>query len=250
MKRFLHLFLLVILVIFFSGRSCFAQAAVPDSGARSYAYNHAVGVFYSALKEESPLYNGPEYYFYDPTVTGNAYFADVKSFTRGSVFYDGAEYKGVPMLYDLYSDNVAVLLFNNFLKFSLIKEKVKYFDFLDHHFININTDTIGENKSGIKSGFYDQIYKGKTPILVKRSKSIQTSSGLSGVERYFLAATDFYLKKGKTYYKFSSQGDLLDIFKDQKKPIQQYIKSNQIKYKANPEEAMVRIVSYYDHLTN
>lgn len=251
MRRRVCQFLLVSVFCIVTWKNAFSQVAQTDSSSQQFALNNAITLFHASLGDGSPLYNGPEYYFYDPLIKGNAYFSDLNAFTPGSVFYDGALYTGVPMLYDLYSDNVAVLLYNHFSKYTLITEKVKSFDFLDHHFVNINADTINTNTSGIKSGFYDQVYNEKSVILVRRSKSIQTSAGsLSGVEKYFSPATDYYLKKNNTFYSVNSQGALLNALKDRKKELEQYIKKGQIKFRKDPEEAMVKIISYYDHLTN
>lgn len=232
----------------FIGKSS-AQLTGVDSSSQQHAFNNAVSLLSTSLGEQSPLYNGPEYYFYDPTIKGNAYFMEVNSFTTGAVSYDGHSFVGVQMLYDLFSDNVAVLLYNHFTKFYLLKEKTKSFDFLGHHFVNINTDTVN-NKSAIKSGYYDELYNGKTEVLVKRSKSVQTTSGIGGLEKYYSPSTDYYLRKNKIYYSVSSQGDMLDILKDKKKDLQQYIKANKIKFRKDPEDAMVKIASYYDHITN
>jgi hypothetical protein len=56
------------------------------------------------------------------------------------------------------------------------------------------------------------------------------------------------VRKNNTYYPISSQGSLLSVFKDKKKELQQYIRSNEIKYRKEPEDAMVKIATYYDHL--
>ena len=226
-----------------------AQSLPSDTSARQSAFNNAIALYHSAIGAQSLLYNGPEYYFYDPNIKSNAYFLDVNGFTAGSIFYDGALYKGTQMLYDLYSDNVAVVLFNHYSKFSLIKEKVKSFDYLGHHFINIIADTISGNVK-LKAGYYDEIYNGKLQVLVKRSKSIQVNSnGTAGIESYFTAATrEIYLKKNDSYYAISNEGVILNILKDKKRELQQFIKSSQIKFRKDPEDAMIKISSFYDNL--
>jgi hypothetical protein len=250
MRKCTCLSLLVCLICVIACKTSFAQTAPGDSSSQQHAFNNAVILYNTSIGEQSPLYNGPEYFFYDPTIKGNAYFMEVNAFTTGSVYYDGIYYAGVPMLYDLYSDEVAVLLYNHFSKFSLIKYRVKNFDFLDHHFVNINADTLN-NGSNIKSGYYDELYNGKTEVLVKRSKSIQTNTGgTSASEKYYSPSRDFYIRKNKVYYSVSSQGSLIDVFKDKKKELQQYIKANQIRFRTDPEQAMVKIATYYDHLTN
>jgi hypothetical protein len=250
MRKCIYLFLTLYLISTIISSATFAQANPVDSSLQKNAFNNAVTFYYTSLGEQSPIYNGPEYYFYDPTIKGNAYFLNINGFVSGSVYYDGALYNGVPMLYDLYGDKVVVLLYNHYSKFSLIKERVKSFDYLDHHFLNINTDTIS-NTANMKPGFYDELYKGKLQVLVRRSKDIQTNtSGTLGPENYFNLITKFFLKKNNTYYSVTSQGSLIDILKDRKKELQQYIRANQIKFRKDPDEAMVKIASYYDHLTN
>jgi hypothetical protein len=250
MRKPIYLSLIVCLTCAMISQKTFAQVARTDSSSQQNALNNTLTLFYSSIGDQSPLYNGPEYYFYDPLIKGNAYFADVNAFSPGSVFYDGLLFNGVPMLYDIYSDKVVVLLYNHFSKFSLIQERVKSFDFLNHHFININSDTLNIN-TVIKSGFYDELYNGKSQVLVKRSKNMQTTTGgLAGPESYFDPAIDYFLRKNNIYYKVTSKGSMLDVLKDKKKELQQYIRANQINFRKEPEEAMVKIASYYDHLTN
>jgi len=243
----LSLFISFVSITTFS--KCLAQAAPGDSSSQQNAFNNAITLYKTSIGNQSPLYNGKEYYFYDPLIKGTAYFMDIKGFTPGSVNFDRGFYDNVPMLYDLYIDEVVVLLYNNFSKFTLVKQKLKSFDFLGHHFININADTININ-SGTRSGFYDELYHGKISVLIKRTKNIQNSTGGSGVERYFNAITDLYLKKDNTYYSVTGQSSLINILKNKRKELQQYIKSNQIKFRDNPEQAIVEIATYYDHLTN
>ena len=250
MRRNTYLFTIAFLLCAVAGKSSFAQAARADSSSQQNALNNTLSLFYASIGEQSRLYNGTEYHFSDPVTKGNAFFSDVNAFTPGSIAYDGTYFNGVPMLYDIYYDKVVVLLYNHFSKFSLIKEKVKSFDFLSHHFINIDADTLGVNTI-IKSGFYDELYAGKTQVLAKRLKNIQTrSSGTLGSEAYFNPVKDYYIRKNNVYYSFGGEGSLTSILKDKKKEIQQYLKANQIKFRQDPEEAMVKIASYYDHLNN
>jgi hypothetical protein len=226
-----------------------AQTAPADSSSQQPALNNALSLFYSTIGKQSPLYNGTEYYLYDPVIKGNAYYSDVNSFTPGSVNYDNMMFKGVPMLYDIYSDQLVVLLYNNLNRVTLIKDKVSSFDFLDHHFVRVDTITFLNNPV-IKPGYYDELYKGHLQILAKSSKDIQHSPSTETIETYFSAEKSYFIRKNGLYYAFSGQGDLLSLLKDKKKELQKYIRDNQIKYRRDPEEAMVKIASYYDHLTN
>ena len=250
MRKCVYLFSLLCFLGITLCKNALAQAVRRDSSSQQNALNNTLNYYYTSIGKQSPLYNGAEYYFYDPQIKGNAYFSEVNAFTPGSVYYDGTLYSGVPMLYDLYLDKVVVLLYNNFSKFTLVDPKVQRFDFLEHHFINISADSLGEN-SIIKTGFYDELYKGKSQVLARREKNIQTTmGGLNGPESYFNPVKSYFVRKKNIYYPVSGKGSLIDVFKDRKKELQQYIRASQINFRKNPEEAMVKIASYYDHLTN
>jgi hypothetical protein len=148
----------------------------------------------------------------------------------------------------MFKDVVAVRLYNKFSIFSLLNERVQSFDLLNHHFIYIKSDSLNVN-SHIGTGFYDQLYKGNLQVLVKRSKSLQNTSGMATIETYFTSSKSYYLKKGDSYYSVSSQSSLLNVLKDKKKELQQYIKASKIKFKDNPEQAMALIAAQYDEIS-
>jgi len=251
MKNPTHLTLLVICIVLLTCSQCFAQTAVPDTLKQQPAYANAVRLYNAALGNQSPLYTGPEYNFYDPIIKGSPFLLESNSFSTGAVFYDNVQYTGVPLLYDMYADKLVALLYNNFAKYMLIKERVKTFDINAHHFVHIVVDSTAAKKPVIKSGYYDERYNGKIAVLVKRGKTIQTiSGGLIAAESSFNISTDYFLKKEDTYYSISGESSLLNVLKDYKKELQQYIKSNKIKFRKSPEDAMVKIATYYDHLTH
>ena len=225
----------------------FSQSLREDTTLKQAVVENTVTGFYNAIGEQSRLYNGPEYNFYDPIIKGNAYFIDANNFANGTVEYDGFVYKNVPMMYDIYKDYVVVLLPNKSAKFRLINDRVQQFDLLDHHFVYLEASKDGKD---INSGFYDQLYKGKTEILAKRTKSIQGTSGVSGsIDTYFTAKREMYVKNNGKYFSANSQGQLLSAFKDKKRELNQYIRTNKIKFGEDQEQAAVKVAAYYDQLT-
>lgn len=221
-----------------------AQTTIDSTG-----LSHVIAKYNTTIDQQSHLYNGPEYEFYDPLIKGNAYVFDVKTFSPGNVNYNGAVYSNIPMMYDINKDVVVTLLYNHFTKISLLSTWVPEFWLLNHHFVRINSDSTG--KAALTTGFYDQLYKGpNTQILARREKSIQTAAGSNNVESFFRESKSYYVKKGANYSSFGSKGALLDIFKDKKKELRQYIKTNNIDFSENFEQAITSVASYYDHLTN
>ncbi|MHB8206319.1 hypothetical protein [Mucilaginibacter sp.] len=207
--------------------------------------------FYEKIGPQSRLYNGMQYSLYDPHIKGNAYYDNIDSLKKGSVFYDGYLYTNVNMMYDINKDEVVILIYNDFMMISLISEKVRDFDLHTQHFIYLKNDPA--NSNSLKAGFYDELYNGKIQVLSKKTKSIQDSTDYTGnIIPHFSPAKDYYLFKNGKYYTVNSQGAFLDALNDQKKKIKQFIRSNniKIKFKKEPEHAMTTIAAYYDHLTD
>jgi hypothetical protein len=237
---------LIIIWVAITGSHVYAQTTTDSTG-----LNHAIANYNTAIGQQSHLYNGPEYEYYDPLIKGNAYVLDIKNFSAGSVTYDGFLYSNVPMLYDINAAKVVILLYNNFTKISLLNDRISSFSLLGHHFINITADSLLAGHRGVDIGFYDQLYGGRhVDILVKRSKSIQTNSSMSTIERYFADSKTYYVRKKGDYFSFGGKGSLLSILKDKQKELKQYIKTNKIDFDDNAEQAMTSIVAYYDSIVN
>lgn len=246
-KHVLRIHFLCFLSIFFISRS-FGQTASADSVNLQQTVSH----FYKSIGRESRLYNGHEYEPYDPQIKNSALFPyDAKTWAPGDVNYDDILYRDVPMMYDVYKDAVVVLLYNKFSMFSLLSNRVKDFTFLNHHFIRLDADQISDNQAGLTTGFYEQLYTGKIEVLAKRNKTLQTTVNTTAApETYFREKNEYYLKTGNIYYKIGSKGSILRVLKDKKSELQKYLKQNSINYGDNPEDAMAKIASYYDQLTN
>ena len=245
-----HLFKLPALcaAVLLAATNCFSQTIQIDTNQKQSIVESTVTGFYKAIGEQSRLYNGPEYNFYDPIIKGNAYFSDAINFVQGTVEYDGFIYKEVPMMYDMYKDYIVVLLPNKSAKFRLLSDRVQSVDLLDHHFVYVNKDDLPN--TSINSGFYDQLYKNKSEVLIKRSKNIQGSSGISGaVENYFTAKKEMFIKNKGKFYSVGSEGSLLNAFKDKKKELKQYLRNNKLKFGDDQEQTMVKVAAYYDQLT-
>ena len=250
-KCILKISILYFLSAVFIGKS-FGQSALGDSSSLQTSVTPTIANFYKSIGQQSRLYNGHEYQPYDPHIKGNALFPyDVQSLESGEVNYDGIVYKNIPMMYDIYKDVVVVLLYNKFSMFSLLSNKVHDFTFDNHHFVRVEADSISNNSSNITTGFYDQLYGGKIEVLAKRAKTLQNSTSTTAIlEIYFTVTNDYYFRKGNTYYKVRGKSSVLNVLKDKKSALQQYIRENNIKFGKDPEDAMAKIASYYDHLTN
>jgi hypothetical protein len=253
MKKWIYMLLKLCFLSLVILKSASGQTVSLDTNQLQAAVKNVNAYYTKAIGEQLPLYNGPEYYFYNPSeIRGSAYFMET-TFTPGAVYYDGTAYTGVQLLYDIYKDQLVSVLRDQNTKYVLLRDRVQNFDLLDHHFININADTLMGN-TVIKTGYYDELYHGKAQVLSRRYKTIQNYTSTTGaLEAYnFFTATkeDFFIRKNNTYYQVASRGEILDVLRDRKKQIGQYIKTNNIKFNKDRGRALVSIATYYDRITN
>jgi hypothetical protein len=239
------------LLFFFS---CFFVTAGASFGQDSATENHfvkdaesnAVDAYYRFTDKRARLYNGTEHIGYLYNIKGFAYYVQ-NTWDKGSVFYDGLLFEQVPMLYDLYQDVVVILHFNGY-RLNLLSERVKEFNLLDHHFVRYVYDSMAPPLSTVPvTGFYDQLYEGKIMVLAKRQKLLDEK--LTDVVEYeFLPKTSFYIYKDSVYHSCKTYRGLRNALSDKSKDVRRYLRKNKIKFKDNPEYAIVQAAKYYDTL--
>ncbi|WP_439698484.1 hypothetical protein ACFGVS_09935 [Mucilaginibacter sp. AW1-7] len=223
------------------------SAQSSDSLAYEAALTNTTNRFYQGVGEQSRLYNGLVYDSYDSSIKGSPYLDDIDAWRPGSVEYDGQNFENVSMIYDLYTDQLVVLLYNHASPIALIADKVSNFDLHQRHFVRVPN-----SNGGIKAGFYEQLYGGKSQVIKRTEKLLKSTSGSNGRERFFVPfkeAPDYYIKKGSVYYKVSNQSSVLDLFADKKKELKQYIKDKHLQFVDLPELALTSVTAYYDSIT-
>jgi hypothetical protein len=216
-----------------------------DTALRENVLN-AIGVYYKNLGEESPLYTGSEYLEYAYTLQEGHPFFGAANFINGNINLDGMIFHDVPMLYDIVKDQLIILDFQRVHKINLPADRIQQFFLLDHLFVHLTNGA----SDPIKTGFYDQLYKGKIKLLAKRKKRISEKYSNVEISKVVTSQNIYYIKKDGVYYTIKNKSSLLAVLKSKKKEVQQYLKTNNIKFKMEPERAMIMAVKYYDQITN
>ena len=207
---------------------------------------HAISIYYETLKEESPLYNGSAYIEYAYTLQEGHPFFQVTDFINGDINLDGMIFRDVPMLYDIVKDQVIIQDFQKVYKINLPADKVQQFFLLGHLFVRL----VHDSSDNIKTGFYDQLYSGKTGLFAKREKKILEKYSNVQINKVIISENIYYIKKDSVYHTIKNKSSLLTVLKNKKKEVQQYLKTNSVKFKREPERAMIMAVKYYDQITN
>ena len=223
---------------------------VKSQATRDSAYygsaERIIDLYYTALGEQAPIYNGNEYIEYAFSLQEGHPFFKYPLFMNGDIYFEGMLFHGVPMLYDLIKDQVVIRDFHNLYKINLPAYKIQQFILSDHVFVRIIRNDFNE----INTGFYEQLYKGKVGLFAKRKKEIIEKRGTQQIDNVVISANTYYVMKKDVYYIFKNERGLLNILRDKKKEIQQYLKKNRIRYKDDPEKSMIIAVEYYNRLLN
>lgn len=222
-----------------------SQSFTIDSNQYSGAAAAAVSAYHLSMDKESKLYSGPEHIGYHPKMTGTAYFGS-NTWQTGSVYYDDMLYRDIPMLYDEVLDKVVVRHFNGVFKLEVNSTLLKWFTLGGHTFINLHADS----KHTIKPGFYDLLVSGKTTVLAKRTKLVVEFIEGNELNRRIDKRDMYYAVKDNIYYPVTTKHSLLNIVKDHKKEVQQYLRKNKIKFKRKSEYAIAKAVEYYNQLSH
>lgn len=226
----------------------FSQPELPDTLYVKAATDHAKDIYYQSTKDHSNLYNGKEYIAFKKNMpeVGTLFFHS-DDWEEGHVFYDGELYEKVSMRFDLLREKI-VIEHKGQGEIELISEKIKYVGIAEHTFLQSANNS--ETKS-LSPGFYDLIYDGSTKVFVRRLKVAEEriETQVSMILTFKEKNTISILKSGK-FYEVGNKSSALKIFGDQKNALKKFMSKNNIRYRVNREEALIKMAEQYDQLTH
>jgi hypothetical protein len=238
--------LLIILLWVVGENNVFGQSIVPDSIICKNAIDNTVALYTKNAGIQSGIYNGIDY-SYQRINSGHVFF-ETDNLVNGDIMYNGIEYKSVPMLYDIVKDEVIIQGAFQPYFILLASDKVSQFVLSGHTFVMIYTDSLPGTE--LKTGFYQRLYNGKTKAFAKNKKIIEDFVDIgNAVNRTAFEKDKWYIFKDGIYFEVKGKSSILKVLKDKKKEIQQFSKREKINYKSNMEDALTRIVTYYDTIT-
>ncbi len=218
-----------------------AQASLSDSSARSQNATEVIDYYIEHIKGQSELFNGPRYELMAQANKGSYYFGDHAYFTPATVYFNSTWYKNLPILYDIYHDQMITYTGENFMV--LDHTKTREVKLLDHHFKYLD-------QPGLAPGYYDVLYDGKSQVLVKMTKVINEEIvSQQAVETIVVDKDQLYLKKGNAFIPVESKSSIFTIFSDRKKEIKQYLHDQKLNFDQDRTATFVLIAGYYDQLS-
>lgn len=239
----LFIFRVCCFLIFSPFNNISAQNTISESSFYLQALTNTRSVYLKSFGDQSALYNGSNGDYLFRFDKGYPYFYSIVP-GIGSVIYDGISYDSVTMSYDEVKD--ALVINKGVKRLQLSSEKIESFRFFNSDFIKIDKDSFSDNL--IKSGFYNVLYKGKIWLLKKQIKIVTEDLKTSQVLHMIDELDYYYIKKDEKFQLVTSKKNLLKIFSDRKKEIQQFIRANGLNFRDDRMRMLIETTAYYDSL--
>jgi hypothetical protein len=185
-------------------------------------------------------------YFVDPPkeIEGHPYFQS-KNFSEGSVTINGLSYDGIPLLYNIWKDEI--LTFHPVHKQkTLIKSgKVEAF--------TINADQpskfirIKENEGYLHhgNGHYEVAHEGKVQVLVKHRKGLKSKREVSIFKEEFYEVEDFFISKADEMVRVQKRKQIVDFLGLDAKQVRKASREQQLNFRSNRKEYLIFICSNF-----
>lgn len=245
MKKNKIALLFIILFPVFGGNYTFGQDIVSDSIKCKKAIGNTIALYTRMTGIQAGIYSGCDYPYL--RINSGHVFFESGNLVNGNIVYDHIEYQDVPMLYDIVKDNVVIQGTYQPYFILLASDKVSQFSVSGHNFIRIISDSL--SGSVVKTGFYQILYNGETKAFVKKKKIIEEFVDLGNVFNTTAMEKDkWYIYKEGTYFEVQGKSSILKVLGDKKKEILQFTKQDKIRFKNNMDDALTRIVAYYDKI--
>ena len=227
--------------LLFTFNKTIAQEASSD---QSTAYSNIKAWYEKEIGGDSHLFTGKEYAPYKSGIQGTQFFISPQM-QNSTIFYDGALYEDVPLLFDQVRQVVVINRYDDNTRIKLLSEKIKYFIISGHRFENIILNQ--GNVEDLNSGFYDVIFNGRASALVSRIKKVEMTLNPEDPPK-FTERDKIFIRNGNIFYPVDNAGSIIKALSDKKDLIRTFIRKNKFRFKKNTEEELVKTVAYYETL--
>jgi hypothetical protein len=222
-----------------------AQQIPPDSVFYSSSVSNLYHTYLAQIGENARLYNGPEYIRNGVKASGFAFF-QTDSMLSGSVSYNGLIYPDLSLYYDLVPDELVTFNYTHVALIGISKENVDSFIIDGHHFIRLKAGHANGTIPG--DGYYEQLAWNEPAVYVRREKKLLAPSGYEDPK--YRQYNTYYLKMNNSFYEVGGKKELLDLLKDHKDEVKNFIRTNKLNFKKRFEEAIVRVSVFYSQIKN
>ena len=203
----------------------------------SAAVAKAVSLYHDHVGNEAAIYNGRAFQPHDGKLLGGDPYFNSPLPVIGSLTFDGLDYTGVPLLYDLVRNQLIVTDPKGEL-LSLYSDKIQQFTIGSYHFLRLNIEGTPD--------FYELFRAGPYSVLVHRSKKIVEKIENDALQHYITDHDSWFLDINGQYHPFNSENSLLHLLGDKQKSIRQFMRTENLQINEGPERAAIMLIDYYN----
>jgi hypothetical protein len=192
------------------------------------------------------LYQGNEYHEYMFSFEGGGHpYFDSSGFRSGSANYYGLDFKSIPLKYDLVQD---VLVLRHYTGYSmkLHPSRLASFRIGTASFIHLRDSTTAGAPA---AGYYQVLHDDVVKVFAKKAKNIQEDVYENSIHRTVFAKNRYYIFSAGQYHQVTNSKSLLNVFGDKRQQVRQHLSSSKIKYRRNPELAIIAAAKEYSRLS-
>lgn len=234
---------LLFIAVLFASNKINAQEEYPN---QSPAYKNIKAYYEKEIGGDSHLFTGKEYPPYKSGIQGSQFFISPQM-QNSTIFYDGAVYEDVPLLFDQVRQVVVINRYEDNTRIKLLNEKIKYFIISGHRFENI---ILSEgNIEDINSGFYDIIFSGRASAMVSRIKKVEMTLNPEDPPK-FTERDKIFIRNRNIFFPVDNTASIIRALNNKKDLVRTFIRKNKFRFKKNTEEELVKTVTYYETLIN
>lgn len=220
---------------------------IPGYG--QYLADSVPAAYRNLIPLDLEVYSGGFYVDPPPNIAGDPYFLK-KGFEIGSITINGLTYHGVPLKYNIFSDNLItyhlqhgrrILIYPNKIQIFIIGEgSTRKFIRLE----NIPFDLV------IRNGFFELLEDGKVQLLAKRQKINNHKVEDGKYTGRFVERNYFFLYDGSELKMVRRKKEVYEFLDLDKKDFKKTLRRNELNFRTGKSEYLKYIVHHFNHLEN
>jgi hypothetical protein len=200
--------------------------------------------FLKVYQEEIPyfqeLITGGQYAAPSARIKGDPYFV-TRQFEAGTLRINGISYPQVPLIYDIFRDQL-VTFHPIFSQKILIKpEKIDGFEWSDGKLFRFFPGNESFLHHG--NGIYEVLGEGKATALAKRYKTTRSLRDISRYDAEYVAKKDYFLWKEGTFFPIKKSSQAFAALQLNAKVLKKELKSKGLQFKKAPEAFLNYLVA-------
>jgi hypothetical protein len=187
-------------------------------------------------------------YFVDPPkeFEGHPYF-ESKNFENGKITINGLTYSDVPLLYNIWKDEILTFQPIHKQKILIRADKIETFTLLfptPKTFVRIADNPAYPHQG---NGMYELAFAGKAQVLIKYRKLTKPKREVSIYSAEFYQKADYFLEKEGELIQVSSKKQAFRFLDLEKKAIKTMLRGNRLNFKADKKEYLIFLATTFNN---